>query len=90
MYEMHSNTRAFGFEKLREIDGSTGLNETQVTAAKMYYNLGIERKSADDYLEARRFYFEAGEFDKAGKIVNFLSEPLSMWGYIELVQELNS
>ena len=89
MYEMHSNTRTFGFKKLKEIDGSTGLKESQVTAAQMYINKGMKKsKNFEDYLEARRFYFEAGEFDNAGKIVIFLSEPLSRWGYIELIREL--
>lgn len=88
LYEMHSNTRAFGFEKLKEIDGSAGLKETQITAAKIYYYTGMESKNVEAFLEARKFYFEAGDFDEAGTIVNSLSESLIRWGYIELTREL--
>lgn len=88
LYEMHSNTRAFGFEKLKEIEGKEGLKETQVTAAKMYYNREMDSKNFEDHLESRRFYFEAGEFDKAGKIVLSLSGLLIRWGNIELIRKL--
>ncbi len=90
MYEMHTNTRNFGFEKLKEIDGASGLRETQVIAAQMYEHEGWENKNIDSLLESRWFYYSSGEYNKAGElVVYYLTEPFYRWGYIELIRELN-
>jgi tetratricopeptide (TPR) repeat protein len=66
MYEMHSNTRVFGFEKLQEIDGSTGLKETQVTAANMYIDL--IRELLEETIYSTSGYLKSGSLHNLGYI----------------------
>lgn len=89
MYEMHTNTRTFASEQLKEIDGLSGLKETQTTAAKMYENTWIESGYVEDLLEARWFYYAAGDYNKAGELANLLTEPLHRWGFVKKVKKLN-
>jgi tetratricopeptide (TPR) repeat protein len=89
MYEMHTNTRSFAFELHEQIDGASGLKESQITAAEMYLNAGTEEGYADEFLESRWFFYSAGEYNKAGELVHNLTEPLYRWGFINLVRELN-
>ncbi len=90
MYEMHTNTRNFGFELLEKIDGASGLRETQITAAQTYEHEGWENKNIDYLLESRWFYYSAAKYNKAGELViNYLTEPFHRWGYIDLVKGLN-
>ncbi len=40
-------------------------------------------------LEARHYYFQAGEYQKAGEIDSAVTEPLRRWGLLESIRELN-
>jgi hypothetical protein len=44
MYEMHTNTRSFGFDLHEQIDGASCLRETRIIAAQMYLNAGMKNK----------------------------------------------
>jgi tetratricopeptide (TPR) repeat protein len=89
MYEMHTNTRTFAFELHEQIDGASGLKETQIRAAQMYLHMGEEKGDVSYLLESRWFFYSAGEYNKAGKLVQNLTEPLHRWGFINLVRGLN-
>ena len=89
MYEMHTNTRSFAFELHAQIDGASGLKESRITAAEMYLNAGTEKGDADEFLESRWFFYSAGEYNKAGELVQNLTEPLHRWGFINLIRGLN-
>jgi tetratricopeptide (TPR) repeat protein len=89
LYEMHTNTRTFALDLHEQIDGASGLRETQVTAAQMYLNVGKEKGDLKHILESRWFYYSAGEYDRAGELVSVLTEHLHRWGFIDLVRELN-
>jgi tetratricopeptide (TPR) repeat protein len=89
LYEMHTNTRSYASDLHEQIDGASGLRETRITAAQMYLNVGNEKGNVEDLLESRWFYYSAGEYDTAGKIVSVLTEPLHRWGFIDLVRGLN-
>jgi tetratricopeptide (TPR) repeat protein len=89
IYEMHTNTRSFAFELHEQIDGASGLKESQITAAEIYLNAGTEKGDADELLESRWFFYSAGEYNKAGELVQNLTEPLYRWGFINLVRGLN-
>jgi tetratricopeptide (TPR) repeat protein len=88
-YEMHTNTRSFAFDMHEQLDGASGLKESKITAAEMYLNAGTEKGDADDFLESRWFFYSAGEYNKAGRLVQNLTEPLHRWGFINLVRGLN-
>jgi tetratricopeptide (TPR) repeat protein len=88
-YEMHTNTRSFAFDLHEQIDGTSGLKESQITAAEMYLNSGKDKGDADEFLESRWFFYSAGEYNKAGELVLDLSEPLHRWGFINLVRGLD-
>jgi tetratricopeptide (TPR) repeat protein len=88
-YEMHTNTRSFAFELHEQIDGASGLKESQITAAEMYLNAGKDKRNVKNFLESRCFFYSAGEYNKAGELVQGLSEPLHRWGFINLVRGLN-
>jgi tetratricopeptide (TPR) repeat protein len=89
MYEMHTNTRSFAFDLHEQIDGASGLKESEITAAEMYLKAGTEEGDADDFLESRWFFYSAGEYNKAGELVLDLTEPLHRRGFIDLVSGLN-
>ena len=89
MYEMHTNTRSFASDLHEQIDGASGLKETQITAAQMYLNAGKENGDVKDLLESRWFFYTAGEYSKAGELVQDLFEPLHRWGFIDIVKRLN-
>ncbi|NIA12119.1 MAG: tetratricopeptide repeat protein, partial [Nitrospiraceae bacterium] len=89
MYEMHTNTRPFASDLHEQIDGASGLRETQITAAQMYLSAGQEKGDIGHILESRWFFYTAGEYDRAGEMVQDLTEPLHRWGFIDLVRELN-
>jgi tetratricopeptide (TPR) repeat protein len=89
IYEMHTNTRSFASDLHEQIDGDSGLKESQITAAEMYLNSGKDKRDADEFLESRWFFYSAGEHSKAGELVSNLSESLRRWGFIDLVRGLN-
>ena len=60
-----------------------------IKAAQYYENLMGMSPSLWDPLDARELYFEAEEYDKAGIIVENITEHLYTWGFIELVRKLN-
>lgn len=89
LYEMHTNTRSFASDLHEQIDGDSGLRETRITAAQMYLDVGKEKGDPGHILESRWFYYSAGEYDRAGELVQGLFEPLYRWGFIDLVRRLN-
>jgi tetratricopeptide (TPR) repeat protein len=89
IYEMHTNTRSFAFDLHEQIDGASGLKESKITAAEMYLNAGTEKGDAGEFLESRWFFYSAGEYNKAGELVQNLTEPLYRWGFIDRVRRLN-
>jgi tetratricopeptide (TPR) repeat protein len=89
LYEMHTNTRSYASDLHEQIDGASGLRDTWITAAQMYLNVGQEKGDIGHILESRWFFYTAGEYDRAGEIVQDLTELLYRWGFIDLVRELN-
>ena len=89
LYEMHTNTRLFASDLHEQIDGASGLRGTRITAAQMYLNAGKEKGDIGHILESRWFFYTAGEYDRAGELVQVLTEPLHRWGLIDLVRGLN-
>jgi hypothetical protein len=89
MYEMHTNTRSFAFELHEQIDGASGLKESEITAAERYLNSGKEKGDAEEFLESRWFFYSAGEYNIAGELVQALSELLYRWGFVDRVRGLN-
>jgi tetratricopeptide (TPR) repeat protein len=88
MYEMHSNTQKFAFELLEKVDGDS-VRDAQITAADKYFDVGSKKGNINYHLESRGFYFRAGEYDKAGELVQKLTKPLHTRGFIDLVRNLN-
>jgi len=50
---------------------------------------GVPKGDAEELLESRWFFYSAGEYNKAGELVQNLTEPLHRWGFINLVRGLN-
>ncbi|MDY6966683.1 MAG: CHAT domain-containing protein [Halobacteriota archaeon] len=89
LYDMHSNTRNFGLKLLESVDGAPEVKNVKITAADTYFKSGYEKKDTQHLLESRQFYYEAAEYDRAGELVQDLTEPLRRWGFIGLVRRLN-
>ena len=84
-YAMHPIARDHFWGKL------TGAEQraTRLQAAAYYLQRLPLSHDLADALEARQMYFEAEEFDDAGRIVRNITEILYRWGLLDLARELN-
>lgn len=86
VYAMHTLVREFA----KEVSGKEGIERKKllVRAAQHYENLFNTTKNQWILLEARDYYYQAEEWEKADDIVGATMEYLVRWGYMELVINL--
>ena len=86
LYAMHTIVRDFAKQESEK----EGLERKKllVKAAQHYQNLAAATKNLWTHLEARDYYYQAGEWEKADNIVLTTWEYLVRWGYIELAINL--
>ncbi len=95
IYSMHTLVREFAEKKFRKDPGIIKIGvdgehkSLLIQAADFFYEYCKNKtKDANDLLLARDYYFESGEFEKAGKLVIDLSEIYFRWGYLNKIKEL--
>lgn len=86
VYNEHTIVRDFAHVKLEE----EGFNKKKLLlrAARYYEHLVSQNGNIWDHLKARNYYFQAEDWENAGRIVEDASEHLIQWGHIELVMDL--
>lgn len=87
VYAMHTLVRDFAKERLEE-DKSEDRQRLLTRAAQFYEMQGKVSASLWDYLSARDYYYQAGEYEKANVIVDAAYDHLLRWGYLELLMRL--
>jgi hypothetical protein len=83
LYEIHPFVRAFGFKRLEELDGASGLRDAQITAAQMYLNTWMMNKDIGFLLESFWFYHIAKEYNKVNELADILAE----YGFIVKIKK---
>jgi tetratricopeptide (TPR) repeat protein len=88
VYPMHALVRDYARRQLAESDE----DETTLLlrAARFWELQGQQSGDLGDWLRARDYYYRAGEYRKAGGIVNAATELIVCWGHIELTIKLLS
>ncbi len=86
LFSMHTLVRDFA----KQMSEKEGLERKKllIRAAQHYENQAVATKNLWTHLEARDYYYQAREWEKANDIVNATWNYLGRWGYIELVINL--
>ena len=86
VYSEHTIVKDFALKKLEE----DGLDKKKllIRAARYYENLVSQTGSLWNYLKARNYYFQAGDWESANEVVENTSDLLIRWGHIELAMDL--
>jgi tetratricopeptide (TPR) repeat protein len=87
VFVMHQLVKDFASDKLCE-DKTEDRKKLKVKAANFYEMLFETSKSLWDLLRARDYYYQAKEYTKAWRIVDFSTLYLDRWGYVELLIKL--
>ena len=82
LYAVHALVREYAYKQLENKEGA------HVRAATYYEIVVEDTKDIWDVLEVWYHYFEAGDYEKAGEIVNGIEEHLFTWGYWQMMREL--
>ncbi|MCC4765529.1 tetratricopeptide repeat protein [Methanosarcina sp. DH1] len=86
VYSEHTIVKDFARKKLEK--GGLDKKELFIRAAGYYENLVSQTGSLWDYLKARDYYFQAGDWESANEVVENTSDLLIRWGHIELAMSL--
>jgi tetratricopeptide (TPR) repeat protein len=88
VYPMHALVRDYA---RRELAGSDEDGTALLLRAARFWELRVEQtRDLWDHLRARDYYYRAGEYEKAGNIVEAATEPMVHWGLLEwLIRLLN-
>ncbi len=79
LYKVQSTTREVVLSKLgKDVKG------LHVKAAQFWEGRAKDTRNIWDIVRAQEHYYEAGEYKKAGEIVNWIAEYLHLWGYVRL------
>ena len=87
VYAMHTLVRKFAKQQLEE-DKSEDRKRLLIRAAQFYEMKVKVTKNIWDYLKARDYYYQAGDYEKAYYIVYAAYDHLLRWGYLELLMKL--
>jgi len=86
VYSEHTIVTDFAQKKLEE--NGIDKKKLSIRAAGYYENLVSQTGSLWDYLKARDYYFQAGDWESANEVVENTSGLLIRWGHIELAINL--
>jgi len=86
VYSEHTIVKDFARKKLKE--NGLDRNKLFIRAARYYENLFSQSRNIWDYLKARDYYFQAGDWESANEVVENTSDFLIRWGHIELAMDL--
>ncbi|MBI5187117.1 MAG: hypothetical protein HZA01_15525 [Nitrospinae bacterium] len=87
LYSLYALARETCQERLRE---NPDLDRTQllVRAGEYYVDLVKKSQSLEDLLQARDYFYQAGEFERAAYIVVAACEYLLRWGHLDRLMKL--
>jgi tetratricopeptide (TPR) repeat protein/CHAT domain-containing protein len=83
-YKVHSLVRDWGWSQWKEEERLDLLNR----AAEYWLGVGRDSAGLEPELNARHYFFRAGKFEQANRVVQLVYSHFSRWGHFELLLRL--